>query len=246
MPDLAVLLSAGDAVFETNTIKNTAYTVFNKEFVVPSEAIPPEGLSLSVIDRDGDSFEVLGHIRLTRQQLVATSRSASPVLVLNDPTGGLQKLELIVTPSGASTDTVQFSMNASEGVKALPSRLVRAGEAVEIVATGRYQIGNYHDHELDPRGYPGGGPRTYNFANEPFHSAQHGAGIALLGEGNTQQGLVVAPCGTTISRVSGKIAVGVNDTDPRNNHGSLQFSIRVRPATTAEWLSQQARPCGSW
>jgi hypothetical protein len=107
-----------------------------------------------------------------------------------------------------------------------------------------YRIGSFHDAWIDPGGYPGGGPREYNFRNEPFRSAAHGAGMALIAGGDAQQGLVVAPCNAIVARVGGQLVVGLNDNDPGNNTGQVSSSVRLRPASPMEWSSQRTNPCG--
>ena len=77
----------------------TFFHVFRSEFVVPTGAIPPEGLSLTVIDRDRPSAEYIGNVRVGRQQLVGTALSSQPLLILSDPAGGLLRLEVVVSPT---------------------------------------------------------------------------------------------------------------------------------------------------
>lgn len=246
-PDLAVLVSAGtSATYTTYTARDTFYHVFRSEFVVPIGAIPPEGLSLTVIDQDRPRVEVIGNVRVSRQQLVGTALSAQPWLVLRDAAGGLQRLDLVVSPYTQGIEGVQTTMAARAGTISAPFRSIRAGEIVEFAAAGSYRVGGYYDAWLDPRGYPGGGPRQYNFETEPFRSAPHGSALALLGSGDAKQGFVVAPCTTVVSKAGGPVLLGVNDNEPSNNEGQLQFSVRVRPPTANEWMNQQTGPCASW
>lgn len=246
-PDLAVLVSAGmGATYMTYTAPDTFYHVFRREFVVPTGAIPPEGLSFTVIDQDRPRWEVIGSRRVSRQELIDTAFSPQPVLVLSDPAGGLERLELVVSPYGQENDGVQVTMDARDGTIPVSMRSIPAGSVVTIGARGHYQIGSYYDAWLDPRGYPGGGPREYNFETEPFRSAPHGSALAILGHGDAKEGVVVAPCTSMVSKVGGRVVVGVNDKEPRNNTGQLQFSIGVRPPSPAEWMSQRTNPCGSW
>jgi hypothetical protein len=244
-PDLAVRLAAGDAAYETYTALNSAGHVFGSQFVVPLGAIPPEGLTLTVIDRDADSYDLIGQVRLTRQQLSGVAASPTPVLSLTS--GAIQRLDIVVATLDGRPEELSVPMNAKVGTVPARFRPVRAGEVVEIFADGHYRIGTVNDDLIDPRGLPADRLREYNFENEPFRSAPHGSALALIGRGDAKQGLVVAPCGHTIAKVSGPLAVGVNDTDPANNRGDLSFSVRVRPPTPEEWLRpwNPDRPCGS-
>lgn len=246
-PDLAVVVSAGaGATYMTYTARDTFFHVFRSEFVVPTGAIPREGLSLTVIDRDRPSHEVLGNVRVGRQQLVGTALSSQPLLVLSDPAGGLLRLEVVISPYAGGTEGVDATMDARDGTMSAPLRSLRAGEVVTIAATGSYQVGGFYNALLDPRGYPGGGPREYNFEAEPFRSAPHGVALAQLGRGDAKEGLLVAPCTTVVSQVGGPLLLGVNDNDPNNNSGQLQFSVRVRPATPSEWMARQIGVCALW
>jgi hypothetical protein len=241
-PDLAVVFHAGtETVYATSTARNALHHVFGEEFVVPIEAVPPEGLQIQVLDRDRD--ETVGTMRLDRRQLVDAALPPQHLLTLKDTSGGVQQLELIVTPYAHGPTEARATMSAQEGTKVVEKLRVRAGEVVGVAATGRYQIGSHNNAWLDPRGYPGGGPRSYNFENEPFRSSAHGSALAILGTGDARQGLSVAPCATAVARVGGHVVVGVNDTDPGNNKGTLEFTVTVRPPTATEWLEQRTSPC---
>jgi hypothetical protein len=243
-PDLMVILSAGGtASYQTYTARDTVQHAFQSEFVIPVAAIPADGLSLIVRDRDGPGYEEIGHQRLTRQQLVMTALSASPGLTLGDLRSGLQRVDLSVVPyppGGTGTHTV---MDTRYGTIAAPFRAIRAGEVLEIVAGGSYRTGGSYEPWIAPAGYSSGGPEGYNFAIEPFHSAPHGSVIAVLGNGDARVGVVLGPCARFISNVSGPLVLGVNDTEPGNNEGQITFGLRVVNPTPEEWWYGQTNPC---
>jgi hypothetical protein len=243
-PDLVVTLAAGTtAHYRTYTAPDTFYHVFQSEFVVPTNAIPPDGLTLMVLDRDGDQQpEVIGAVRLDRTRLVQAALSG-PLLVLGDPAGGLQRLDLVVSPYGQPVETSQTSMDVRNGTVPAQLRPIRAGEVLEVRATGQYRVGSFYDRWIGPAGYPGGGPDGYNFKNEPFRSAPHGSGLAMVGSSDAKMGLVVAPCAHAVSRVAGPLVLGINDVDPANNQGSAQFTVQVRAPSPAEWMNAMTEPC---
>jgi len=243
-PDLVVAIAAGtSAPYQTYTARDTFYHVFRSEFIIPTDAIPADGLSLTVVDRDGGSQpEVIGAVRLDRAQLVDAALS-SAMLVLSDGNGGLQRLELVVGGSAQPSEETDATMNTKNGTAAAPMRPIRAGEVLEVSAAGRYRVGSFYDSWLDPRGYPGGGPKGYNFENEPFRSAPHGSGLVMVGKGDAKVGMIVAPCARFMSRVAGPLVLGINDAEPENNEGSAQFAVRVRAPSAAEWLGARAEPC---
>lgn len=242
-PDLVVELSAGATTnYPTYTARDTVYHVFRSEFVVPTDAIPPEGLLLTVSDRDGGQREVIGSLRLQRAQLLQALQT-NPLLTLSDPTGSLQRIEFVVAPHPNEAETITVPMNVREGTIDAGFRPVRAGEIVDISASGQYKIGSWHDKWIDPRGYPNGDARGYNFHNEPFKSAPHGSGMAIIGIGDAKSGHTVAPCARFVSRGSGPLVLGVNDAEPGNNTGTAQFTMQVTPPSATEWLGAQTAPC---
>ncbi|MDI1484764.1 hypothetical protein [Polyangium sp. y55x31] len=242
-PDLIVALGAGvTANYQTYTARDSFYHVFHSEFVVPLDAIPLDGLLLTVLDRDGSQPEVIGTVRLDRGQLVTAARS-NPLLSLGDPRGGLQRLELVVSALTTPPETTTAPMNVRSGTVPANFRPIRAGEIVDISATGRYRIGSWNGAWIDPRGYPNGVARGYNFDNEPFRSAPHGSGLAMVGSADAKTGHSVAPCTRFVSRASGPLVLGINDTEPGNNEGSAQFAVHVRAPTAAEWLAGRTAPC---
>ncbi len=219
---------------------------FRTEFVVPIAAIPPEGLLFAVVDRDlGQNDDVLGQVRASAAELLDAARSPTHLISRSDPQAGLQQLELVVSTDDGRPQAARVDLPASTGIGPVPAlRPIRIGDVVTISATGQYRIGGWYDHWLGPAGYPGGGPRGYNFSNEPFHSAPHGCGMALIGAGSAHQGMIVAPCGSAIAP-TGALRVGINDTEPRNNEGAARFDVRVRAPSVDEWRSATVAPCSS-
>lgn len=246
-PDLAVVLRASqEAGYQTHTVPDAFYHVFQNEFLIPLDAIPPDGLLLSVIDRDGPTeYETIGAVRLMRQTLEDAIRSPTSLLSLTDPLGGLQRIDLVLRPYGPGGDEAHSAMNANSGTTAASIRPIIAGEVVEIAAAGKYRIGSWNDTWIGPAGYPGGGPRGYNFKFEPFRSAPHGSGLSIIGKGDSRMGVVVAPCAAFVARTGGQLVVGINDDDPGNNEGTIQFDFVVRSPTPSEWTSQQTFGCRS-
>jgi len=243
-PDLVVELSAGTTTnYPTYTARDTFQHVFRNEFIVPTDAIPAEGLLLTVSDRDGQQREIIGSLRLQRAQLLQTLQT-NPLLTLSDPTGGVQRLELIVAAHTIPSESVTVPMNVRSGTIEAKFRPIRAGDVVDISATGQYKVGNlFYDKSIDPRGYPDGDARSYNFDTEPFKSAPHGSGLAMVGFSDAKAGYNVAPCARFVSRSFGPFVVGINDSDPTNNTGDATFEVEVSPPTAAEWLGGSTGPC---
>jgi hypothetical protein len=127
----------------------------------------------------------------------------------------------------------------------VPFRNIRAGEIVEVAASGQYKVSRASPW-IDPRGYPGGS-KTGNFEIEPFKSGPHGSALALVGQGDAKMGAVAAPCARFVAPVSGPLVVGINDAAPHDGEGSAQFQVRVTAPAQNEWLEARTSPdCGEW
>lgn len=244
-PDLVVLLGVGTAAhYQTPTAHDATEATLHAEFVIPTNTIPAEGITLAVVDRDGASAEVIGGVRLGRQELLA-SVATRPVFSARG--GGVTRMDLSVTAHEEAMAEAEVVVNAQEGGSLVPIRPIRAGEVVEIAARGQYRIGTSRGAWIDPRGYFEKEPHDPNFDNEPFRSAPHGAGIATIGGGDARMGAIIAPCARFVARVPGLVWVGLNDGDPRNNEGSATFTVKVSGPLPAEWTEGKTdTPCGTF
>jgi hypothetical protein len=237
-PDLQVRLSAAtDQPYATEIVKDSTQATFVHPFLVPVAAIPPDGLRLEVVDADeGDAGDQIATVRLSAGEALAALASPTHI-VAKRQAPCLDALELVISEYRAVTPATVV-MQASEGTKRVDGDELLAGEVVRVTASGRYQVGSYYDSPLSPAGYPGGGPRSYNFQYEPLKSASHGCGFALVGH-RMREATVVGPCGSFLSTTSGPVVVGVNDTDPGNNSGQATFTVERRPPTVDEWAHQR-------
>ncbi|MRG96140.1 C2 domain-containing protein [Polyangium spumosum] len=245
LPDLVVLLGVGSAAhYQTPTAHDAMQATFNGEFVIPTNSIPPEGITLAVVDRDGDGAEVIGGVKLGRQELLA-AQATQPVFSRRG--GGVTRMDFAVMPYTEAMETVEVPVTAAMGGALVPMRPIRAGEVVEISARGQYRIGTGRGAWIDPRGYFEKEAHDPNFDNEPFRSAPHGAGIAAVGGGDARMGAIVAPCARLVARTPGLVWVGLNDAEPRNNEGSATFTVKVAGPLAAEWAEgKTTTPCGSF
>lgn len=244
LPDLAVFVHAGmGKVYETHTEQDSISAIFRQEFLVPTAAIPPDGLVFEVIDRDGLQYEMIGRARALRRDLVATAFSSRHTMTLVDPQGGIHTLELIVEPYFYRYEPISDTMPANEGTKQIRFRPLRAGEVMEVQAYGQYRVGTWHDNVINPQGFPGNTLREYNFKTPPFIDAPHGSGLAIVAARDIRQGIVVTACTTVVTRLGGNLLIGINDEDPSNNQGWIQFAVGIRPATPFEWLGQEVAGC---
>lgn len=243
LPDLQVRLAGGTgSPYVTDTRSDTTLVAFGEAFVVPVDAIPPDGLRLEVVDNDeprasgAGQAETISALRLSRDELVAALASPTHLRRRQQPPA-LLDLELVVTPYVPSTN--QASMSANEGTS--DTRVTAmAGEVLRVRTAGTYRIGTWHSDELSPAGYPGGGPRDYNWQVEPLASAPHGSAFLLVGR-HTRTAHLTPGCTTLLVSHPGPIVLGVNDRDPSNNTGSLSFTIERRAPSAAEWLQQTQR-----
>jgi hypothetical protein len=153
------------------------------------------------------------------------------------------EVKVTATDEAAAPEVLTATVDASEGLTRLPHKL-RAGEVVEVSAHGRYTVGTFScTDDIGPSGYPDGCTQ-YNYADEPFASARHGAAMALIGNRSMRQGFVVGDCANAVVMIAGPLKLGVNDRDFDNNKGQIGFTVRVRRPTPEEWRTQQTAPCG--
>jgi hypothetical protein len=239
LPDLKVRLSAGGAAaYVTDVAANVDRASFRLQpFLVPIDAIPPEGLLLEVVDDDGAAGdEIIGGVHLSKADLV--DAVDKPTLVRADT---LAKFGIVVTRYGARARQT-IAMAAKDGTadvpaeSALPSSL--AGEVIRVRAAGAYRVGSYFDRELDPAGYPDHVAMGWNFDYEPLKSAPHACGFFLVGD-ERRFATLVTPSGTAVSPVGGPLLVGINDKDISNNSGDVSFVVDRRAPTVTEWLARR-------
>lgn len=239
-PDLMLRLSASSNTrFETFVESDSLDYVFDYDFVVPTAAIPPEGLRLEVLDADaGRDAETIGLQRLTTGML--TTILSSPTHMADLAEGVVTHLELRVAPY-APMAIPRTQRPASERPQQIGPRPLIAGEVVSLRAEGKYTVGSWFTAEIGPAGYPGGEARSYNFEQEPFKSSPHACGIASVGRNGKLEGVAVATTAAFVVAYAGPLKVGVNDTEPGNNNGWISFEGTARAPSAAEWLGGSPR-----
>lgn len=237
-PDLQFRLRVGaDAAFSSWVVPDTTSQSEPYQVVVPTEAIPSDGLQLEALDDDGEAPpELIGSIRVSRDQLMAAYRSPTKLLELSD--GALRRLEVVVS-AYETTSAEQRTTRASDR----PTRVGRpalAGELLSIHANGSFKVGSWYDETLDPAGYPGGEARSYNL--KTFESAPHACAIALIGGEQTFEGVRVGEGFSFVAKHSGALRVGLNDRDLSNNEGQVTYSVARGIPTLDQWLARGRTP----
>jgi hypothetical protein len=255
-PDLAVYVEAGNGSdpikYRTHTEPDQLSPTFNEEFAVPTDAISDEpGLHLQVQDENGG--KPVGDVYL-RKSDVADALRRGTIEDLHDEAHGLVSMGLTIRKYDGLGETVTADVDTTVGMgpvafRASNPRGVRAGEVLELSASGKYTVGRTGfivsdcPEAIGPEGVTSGKCKEYNVKHAEFTNANHGAGIALIGSFNPRQGVVVARCTHLVSRIAGGVRVGINDEDVSNNDGTIHFEVTVRPPSKAEWVTGTARPC---
>ena len=236
-PDLQVRVGTADGTpYTTQVIPDVTQALFGRRFVIPTEAVPPDGLIVEVVDDDlAAGAQQIGAVRLARDELLAALDERTHMMI-RDQKPSLLKIEFVVSVYNEPSATI-VDMPAREGTRPNVVDVV-AGEVVTINAMGTYRVGSWYDANVTPIGYPGGGPRGYNFKYEPLASAAHACGFALLGDRDRTAALV-NPSASFVAPTAGPLLVGINDNEPGNNTGSIRFDVRRRGATAAEWTSHR-------
>jgi hypothetical protein len=236
-PDLRVSLAAGaTTAYSTFAIPDTTSTSLGYEFVVPVSAVPSDGLRLELFDDDEVGSELVGSTRFTVAQLAAAFRSPTKLLVVSS--GAIHKLEVVLSAYAEASPARE--QRPASAQPATLGRQVQAGEVVSVRANGSFTVGSWFDDTVDPAGYPGGDARSYNL--RPFKDEPHGCTIALIGTGETIHGVAVGSGKQFVAEHGGAIRLGLNDSDPGNNQGSVLYEISLRAPTAQEWLSRSVAP----
>jgi hypothetical protein len=238
-PDLLIKVTTDPStVYRTYIAADTYSQMFQYSLVLPVAEIPRSGLQLIVLDQDGASIgegELIGSIRVSREQLLAAAVHTPPIMTLED--GPLEKLELVVEPYREDTRSAMRMHPVTDPMSELAQLYVHAGEVVEILAEGPYSVAS-NGFLLGPAGYQDGSRRAYNLPDPAFGTFAHGAAVARVGHRGAHAAFAVDGCVIVASPFTGSVSIGVNDRDRANNHGTLSFDVVVRPPGRGEW----ARP----
>jgi hypothetical protein len=233
-PDLQVRLSSpSGASYESFIVPDVLSFNFNYEFVVPTAAVPPEGLLFEVLDADGEQQpEPIASFRLTRSQLDAIAKS--PHGIGDFATGAATRFE-VAAAAYRPSKIVRTQLEAQSAPTPARVHPLGAGEVVSLRAQGSFTVGTFYTTAIAPDGYPNGQLHGYNFEPQPFTTAPHACGIALVGSQGRVDGAVIGAKGRFVVTAAGPLRVGVNDRDPGNNRGWLAFEGETRAPTPAEW-----------
>ena len=238
-PDLFVEVGFGDTKFRTPVAPDTINEAFDFPIAVPLDAVPATGVVIRVLDLDEDvnAGELVGTLRVTRQQL-RDSLTGSPLLSLADDR--VQKLHVEVRRYDEPKAVPPFRFAVNQNPVATSSH-ARAGELITIKAKGSYSVRSGKE-QVDPDGYRAGANSTQN--RKDLVQANHGGALAYIGSpDDLHASLFVGSCVSAIAPLPGQIHVGVNDTDIRNNRGALEFVTKVGLPTLDQWRMGGSTSC---
>ena len=233
-PDLRIRLSSpGGAAYESFVVPDTLAFDFNYEFVVPTAGIPGEGILLEVLDADAEQDpESIASFRLNGAQL--DELATSPHGMRDFASGAATRFE-VAAAAYASTKIVRTQLEAQAPPAAARVRSLMAGEVVSLRAQGSFTVGTLYTTAIGPEGYPNGQLHGYNFEPQPFTTAPHACGLALVGRNGRVDGAVIGAASHFVVTAAGALRVGLNDRDPGNNRGWVAFEGETRAPTAAEW-----------
>jgi hypothetical protein len=247
-PDLLIKVTTDPStVYRTYIAADTYSQMFQYSVVLPVAEIPRSGLQIIVLDQDGASIgegELIGSIRISKEQLLAAALDTSPTMTLKD--GPLEKLELVVESYREKTRSATHVHPVNDPMSELAQLYVHAGEMVEIHAEGQYSVAS-NGFLLGPAGYQDGSRRAYNLPDPAFGTLAHGAAVARVGHRGARAVFSVDGCVSLASPFTGTVSIGVNDRDRANNHGTLSFDVVVRPPRRGEWAHPgRLRTCAEY
>jgi hypothetical protein len=237
-PDLQFRLRVGaDVTYSSWVIPDSTTLTAPYEVVVPVDVVPPDGLQLEALDDEGEGLspELIGGVRVSRDQLMAAYRSPTRVLTLSDDS--LRRLEVVV--SGYETVAAAARSTRASDRPTPAGRPAIAGELLSVRASGSFTVGSWYDKRLDPAGYPGGEARSYNLKS--FETAPHACAIALIGTDRNLEGLRIGSGLDFVAGHSGVFRLGLNDKDLSNNEGQVVYSVARGIPTAAQWSERGRR-----
>lgn len=104
---------------------------------------------------------------------------------------------------------------------------LREGDMVEIEASGEIQPIKKSDVAAGPDGLPG----TTGGFWKPISSVETGALLARIEEGENRKDLVAGSSASFCVPQTGKLKLGINDSNPFDNRGEFQVRLTVRRTT---------------
>ncbi|KIG13513.1 hypothetical protein DB30_08025 [Enhygromyxa salina] len=236
-PDLFVGFEIGKQTYYSPVIPNRHSHDRPFDLFIPGELLRNQDLHVTIYDSDGASRTQATVIADAMLDAAALRKGVE----LQDVR--LEKLRLHARTPPGQPQTTTVKISASDGLARVDGLDLPAGMIVEVRASGRYQIGSWNDAKIGPTGYPGGGPRDYNLPGPDFRRAAHGAAVALLQLDSSAQAIVVGDCARFVTESGGRLLVGVNDNDHRNNRGSITFEVRVLAPDVQTWSGLTTLSC---
>lgn len=238
-PDLFVQVSIGDTQFRTGVAPDTLNEAFDFPIAVPLDAVPAAGVEIRVLDVDDDihSGEVVGTFHVTKQ-LLQDALSGSPLLSLAD--GRVEKLHVEVRRYEPPKAVAPFRFAVNQNPVATPAQ-VRAGELVTIAAQGTYSVRGTKE-QVGPDGYRASANSPNN--RPEFESANHAGALVYIGSPTeSHASILIGRCTSLVAPVPGQIHVGINDTEIRNNRGSIELTTTIALPTVSQWRMGGSQSC---
>jgi len=231
-PDLQVILDMAGASYRSYVATDRRAHLFEYPFVVPGDAVPPDGLVLSVVDADANAprGQEIGSVRLTRDEIITLTTSGQ---LITRQSESLALLEFSVRPHDAKLRKADVTLAANRGGVDVRGIEVNAGDVVRVEASGTWQIGSWNADWLGPDGYTDGRLKDSNL--DLFPRDSHGAAVAVVGQQEAAALLRPHPCERFVSPFAGVVWVGINDRKPGDNNGEAHYRVFTRAPKAAEW-----------
>lgn len=232
-PDLQLTIDVAGVSYRSYVAADRRSHLFAYTFVVPGDAVPTDGVVLSVVDSDTDTKrgQEIGSVRFSRAEMIEMATSGA---LVTRQASDVSLLEFSVRPFDGRLRKVEVDLDARRGGAEVRGIEVNAGDVVRVEASGSWQIGSWNDDMLGPLGYTDGRLRSSNLTL--FADDDHGTAVAVVGQQEAAVLLRPRPCVRVVSPYSGVIWIGINDQEFQDNKGSAHYRIFARPAKRREWL----------
>ncbi len=233
-PDLQLRLSSPEgASYQSFVVPDALSFNFDYELVVPTAAIPAQGILFEVLDADAEQEpEPIASFRLTQSDVLRITKTGTGMADFAN--GAATRFEVAATPY-VPTKIDRTQLEAQAGPTLAHARPLQAGEVVSLKGQGQYTVGSFYDAVIGPDGYPQGQLHNFNFEQQPFTTAPHACGLALVGSRGRVDGAVIGSGSRFLVTTAGPLRVGINDKDPGNDRGWVAFEGETRAPTVVEW-----------
>src|ERR1700733_3281599 len=158
-------------------------------------------------------------VSVTRRMLEEALTSGNAITAQN--VGKIIDVTMGVSRYVSPTTTKELTFDIS-GSPISIGTTARAGELVLVQARGQYGVKQLSSELIDERGYSSD-RRSHHYNLDDFPDSIQAGAIAYAGP----TPLFVGSCAGVVASIGGEVRVGINDSKPEHNNGTVAFKTWV-------------------